>query len=146
MSNEPPMNDPQIIWQSQDTEGMKMSIAQLQERARQHRTRARWAVVTNDLAYIALLAVIGYQFTKVPNTTSRAGLGMLAAGLLYVAYRKHKQLWPLSLAEDAAPATGLETYGANCSARAITGLTYGEFSRRCFPAASFSRCRLSFRS
>jgi uncharacterized membrane protein YfcA len=67
-------------------------------------------VVTNDLSYIALLIFLGFTFARVLNTTSRVGLVFLAIGSFYSVYRRHKQLWPLSLAPDTPPSTGLETY------------------------------------
>jgi hypothetical protein len=110
MQNESPMNDPQAIWQNQNTEEVKMSISQLQQKASQHRARARRMVLTNDLSYIALLVFLGFTFARVPNTTSRVGLVLLAIGSFYSVYRRHNQLWPLSLAPDTPPSTGLETY------------------------------------
>jgi hypothetical protein len=110
MQNEPPMNDPQTIWQNQNTEEMKMSLMQLQQKAKYHRARARRMVITNDLTYIALLVFLGCTFARVPNTTSRVGLVLLAIGSFYSVYRRHKQLWPLSLTPDTPPSTGLETY------------------------------------
>jgi hypothetical protein len=55
-------------------------------------------VVTNDLSYIALLIFLGFTFARVLNTTSRVGLVFLAIGSFYSVYRRHKQLWPVSLA------------------------------------------------
>jgi hypothetical protein len=110
MQNEPPMNDPQTIWQNQNTEEMKMSLTQLEQKVKYHRARARRMVVANDLAYIALLVFLSFTFARVPNTTSRVGLVLLAIGSFYSVYGRHKQLWPLSLTPDTPPSTGLETY------------------------------------
>jgi hypothetical protein len=104
------MNDPQTIWQNQTTEEMKMSLTQLQEKASQHRARARRMVIANDLTYLALVVFLGFTFANVPNTTSRVGLVFLALGSFYSVYRRHKQLWPLPPDPDTLPATGLETY------------------------------------
>ena len=110
MRNEPPISDPQTIWQNQNTGEMKMSLTQFKQKAEQLSVRGRWIAIANDFTYIALLLFIGFEYTKIPNITSRTGLVLLAAGSLYVAYRGHKQWWPLSLAPDAPPDTGLEAY------------------------------------
>jgi hypothetical protein len=72
--------------------------------------KARWTAIANYVTYLAALAFLGFQYTRVPNPTSRAGLVLLAAGSLYVIWRAHKQLWPLSPAPNVPAATGLEAY------------------------------------
>jgi hypothetical protein len=110
MRNEPPINDPQTIWQSQSTEETKMSLTQFRQKAEQLRARARWMAIANDVTYAGLLVFLAFQYAKAPGTISRTGLVLLAAGSFYVVCRGHKRLWPLFLASDSPPDTGLEAY------------------------------------
>jgi hypothetical protein len=103
-------NDPQTIWQNQNTEEIKVSLAYFKQKADQQRTKNLWIVVANDVAYLATIAFLGIVFVKTPNAASRIGLALLAAGSLYVTYLRHKQLWPGSPASDNPPDSGLAVY------------------------------------
>jgi hypothetical protein len=110
MPNEPPIDDPQTIWQSQSTEETKMSLTLFRLKAEQLRARARWMAIANDVTYAGVLVFLAFQYAKAPSTISRTGLVLLAVGSFYVVCRAHKRLWPLFLAPDARPDTGLEAY------------------------------------
>src|SRR5471030_285330 len=110
MRNEPPSSDEQAIWQNQSTEDIKMPLEQFRHKAEYLRLKARWTAIANYAAYLAALAFLGFQYTRVPNPISRAGLVLLAAGSLYVVWRAHKQLWPLSPPSNLSAVTGLEAY------------------------------------
>jgi len=110
MRNNPPNKDPQTIWQNQITEKVNMSAAQFMEKAEQRRARARWLVIAHDLTYVALLALLAFEYMRNAETTWRIGFILLAAGALYVTYRGHKKQWPEKSSPDAPPATGLEAY------------------------------------
>ena len=110
MRNEPPSSDEQAIWQNQSTEEIKMPLEQFRHKAEYLRLKARWTAIANYAAYLAALAFLGFQYTRVPNPISRAGLVLLAAGSLYVVWRAHKQLWPLSPPPNLSAVTGLEAY------------------------------------
>ncbi len=102
-----PNNDPQTIWQNQNSEEIKVSPAYFKLKAEQLRSRNLWIVIATDLVCLATAAFLGYVFMKTPNAAARVGLILLAAGLLYTMYQMHQRLWP------AAPApadTGLDAY------------------------------------
>ncbi len=105
-----PNSDPQTVWQNQNAKEFKMSLTELRQKAEQQRTRNRWLVVGNDLAYLAVIAFLALIFAKTPNITSRAGLALIAAGSLYILYQRHKHLWPGLPVSDAPPDSGLEVY------------------------------------
>jgi hypothetical protein len=88
MQNEPPMNDPQTIWQNQNTEEMKMSLTQLEQKAKYHRARARRMVVANDLAYIALIVFLSFTFTRVPEHDIACRIGAPGDRLLLLGLSK----------------------------------------------------------
>jgi hypothetical protein len=110
MRNEPPNSDPQALWHNQSIEEMKMSLGQFKQKAEHLRVKARWTAITNYVTYLAALVFLGFQYTRVPNPISRAGLVLLAAGSLYVVWQAHKRLWPLSPAPSAPATTGLDAY------------------------------------
>src|ERR1017187_7561827 len=105
-----PISDVQAIWQNQSTEEIQMSLERFKQKAEHLRVKARWMAIASDVTYLAALAFLGFQYTRVPNPISRAGLVIIAAGSLYVAWRAHKQLWPLSGAPSISTTTGLEAY------------------------------------
>jgi hypothetical protein len=105
-----PISDVQAIWQNQSTEEIQMSLERFKQKAEHLRVKARWMAIASDVTYLAALAFLGFQYTRVPNPISRAGLAILAAGSLYVAWRAHKQLWPLSPVPNLSATTGLEAY------------------------------------
>src|ERR1035441_557409 len=110
MRNDPPISDAQAIWQNHSTEEITMSLEQFRHKAKYLQVKARWTAIANYVTYCAALAFLGFQYTRVPNPISRAGLVLLAAGALYVVWRAHKQLWPLSPAPNISASTGLEAY------------------------------------
>ena len=87
-----------------------MPLEQFRHKAEYLQVKARWTVIANYLTYCAVLAFLGFQYTRAPNPISRAGLVLLAAGSLYVVWRAHKQQWPLSPAPNISAATWLEAY------------------------------------
>jgi hypothetical protein len=103
-------NDPQSIWQNQNTEEIKMSLAYFKTKADQQRSKNLWMAIANDVVYLAAIAFLGFSFVRTPNITSRIGLAMLAAGCLYTLYRGHRRLWPGSPASDTSPESGLVIY------------------------------------
>jgi hypothetical protein len=103
-------NDLQTIWQNQNTEEIKVSLTYFKLKAEQLRSKNLWIALTNDFVCVAAAALLGFVSLKTSSLTSRAGLILLAAGLLYVMYETHRQLWPRSLASGATPETGLEAY------------------------------------
>jgi hypothetical protein len=103
-------NDPQAIWQNQNTEEIKVSPAYFKLKADQQRSKNLWMAIANDLVYLAVIPFLGFIFMKTPNTTARVGLALLAAGSLCVVYQKHTRLWPGSPASDTPPRSGLEVY------------------------------------
>lgn len=105
-----PISDVQAIWQNQSTEEIQTSLERFKQKAEHLRVKARWMAIASDVTYLAALAFLGFQYTRVPNPISRAGLAILGAGSLYVAWRAHKQLWPLSPVPDLSATTGLEAY------------------------------------
>jgi hypothetical protein len=105
-----PNNDPQSIWQNQNTEEIQMSLAYFKTRADQQRFKNLWMAIANDVVYLAVIAFLGFTFVRTPNITSRVGLALLAAGCIYTLYRGHRRLWPGSPASDASPDSGLAVY------------------------------------
>jgi hypothetical protein len=102
-----PNNDPQTIWQSQKTEEIKVSPAYFRLKADQQRTKNRWTSIATDFVYLATVVFVGFLFFRTSNATSRIGLAMLAAGSLYVIYRRHQKLWP---GPGTPPDSGIEAY------------------------------------
>lgn len=99
--------DLQSLWQNQKAEEIRMSTEEFRVKAERLRVKARRMAVANGVAYVAALGFLGFTFMKIPNVVSRAGLVMLAAGALYVAWRAHQRLWPSG---GPSSETGIEAY------------------------------------
>jgi hypothetical protein len=103
-------NDPQTIWQNQNTEEIKVSLAYFRQRAEHQRTKNIRAVVATYLVYLGTIVVIAIISWRSPNLTSLVGCGLLTIGLLYAIAQRHKHLWPSPPASDASPDSGLVAY------------------------------------
>src|SRR5206468_812405 len=97
----------QSLWQNQKAEEIRMSTEEFRVKADRLRVKAQRMAVANAAAYVAVVGILGFIFMKISNVVSRAGLVMLAAGALYVAWRAHQRLWPSG---GPSSETGIEAY------------------------------------
>ena len=110
MRNEPPIDDPQALWQNQSTEEIRVPLEYFRRKAEDLRATARWKAVATSLVYLATLGFLAFQYTSLPNPIPSAGLVLLAAGCLYGAWRAYRQVWSMSEAPDLPAATGVAAY------------------------------------
>ena len=100
-------NDPQTIWQNQNTEEIKVSLEYFRQRTEHQRSSNIRAVVATYVVYIGIIVITGIISLKTPNVTLRVGWGLLTIGLLYAIVQTHKRLLPPAA---AAPESGLVAY------------------------------------
>src|SRR5688572_5342299 len=115
---QPPLNDPILIWQNQETEKTKMSIEEVRHKAQKFLAKTRF---DNAIGFVfTLIAVI---FCAVVLVEGRGAAPRVIAALvmtmmlvrvvrsLYFSYRKYGRIWhATTLGNDAALRTCLEFY------------------------------------
>jgi hypothetical protein len=110
MPDEPPMNDPKTIWQSQPTEATKMSLDEIRQKAHKLQRRAQAAAVLWIVIGLALCVAFAHSFFKDQGLFLRIGWGILSLWSLYGAYHAYKWIWPGSSAEDGTLRASVESY------------------------------------
>lgn len=102
MSGQSPEDDNiQQVWQSQPTEGVRMSTEQLQAGATQFQRRIQRRNLREYLASAAVVLFFAYQFRHGGDPLACVGAALLIAGTLYVAWSLHAKGSSRSLPGDA---------------------------------------------
>ena len=87
--NETPNQLMQEIWQSQPTEGIKMSVEEIRQRAGKLERKVRMRNLREYIGALIAAAGLTYFFVRVHDVPVRIALAMLLAGLAYLAYQLH---------------------------------------------------------
>ena len=74
------------LWQSQPTEGIKMSIDQIRMSAGKFQRRIRYRNVREYIAAIAVLGFSSFEFWRAGDLLVRIGFVLIAAGTFYVVW------------------------------------------------------------
>lgn len=100
MANELPQDDMRNVWQKQETEGVQMSLVEIQQKAgRLYRQIHR----RNLREYVAVVVVVlgfGFYIYHFHSVVVRVGSSLVIAGGLYVAYQLHRRASARALPED----------------------------------------------
>lgn len=110
MPSEFPGNDPRNIWQSQPTEGFKMSADQLHRKALERQSKARFEALKSIGIGIVMCALFAWTFARANELPLRAGFGLLSLWSLYFAWQAYKWIWPGRLEPGEALGTTLQAY------------------------------------
>ena len=102
-----PNNDPQTIWQNQNTEEIKVSIEYFKIKAEQLRSRNHWMVLANDLVCLATVAFLGYIFWETPIGSAPS-------------QRASKRTWWSSKAIPRARSKTLKTWRSSLKMELVT--------------------------
>jgi Flp pilus assembly protein TadB len=86
-SSEP--NNPQNAWQSQPTEGVRMSIAEVQARASAFQTKISRRNLREYAAAAIVVLFFGYRFAYTADPFIRGGMALIIAGTCYVVWQLH---------------------------------------------------------
>jgi hypothetical protein len=78
------------LWQSQKTEGVRMSIEQVQASAGKMQRKIEFRNAREYVAAFLVVVFFGYEFSRAPDLLVRAGFALLIAGMCYL-------VWHLSL-------------------------------------------------
>lgn len=96
------------LWQSQSTEGVRMSVEQIQAVAGKFQRRIHWRNVREYVAAMFLVVFFSYEFFRGNDPVVRAGFGLLIAGIFYLIWHLlSKGSWR-PLPEDAGLSSCIE--------------------------------------
>jgi Flp pilus assembly protein TadB len=96
------------LWQSQSTEGVRMSVEQIQAVAGKFQRRIHWRNVREYVTAMFLVVFFSYEFFRGNDPVVRAGFGLLIAGIFYLIWHLlSKGSWR-PLPEDAGLSSCIE--------------------------------------
>lgn len=72
------------LWQSQPTEGVRMSIDQIRLSAGTFQRRIHWRNVREYVTAVSLAVFFGFEFWRAGDLTVRMGFGLLIIGIFYL--------------------------------------------------------------
>jgi hypothetical protein len=72
------------LWQSQPTEGVRMSVEQIRVSAGTFQRRIHWRNVREYVAAIAVVVFAAYEFFRGNDLLVRTGFGLMIAGVFYL--------------------------------------------------------------
>ncbi len=89
------------IWQCQKTEGVRMSIAEVQAKASVLHNKIRWRNMREYGAAAVVVLFFGYRFVETADLLVRVGMGMIVAGTCYLTWQLHVRGSSRQLPADA---------------------------------------------
>jgi hypothetical protein len=96
------------LWQSQSTEGVRMSVEQIQAVAGKLQRRIHWRNIREYVAAIAVIVFSAYEFFRGGDLLVRTGFGLIIAGTSYLIWHLlSKGSWR-PLPEDAGLSSCIE--------------------------------------
>jgi len=72
------------LWQSQPTEGVRMSVEQIQAAAGKFQRRIHWRNLREYVTAVLLVAFFSYEFFRGGDLLVRTGFGLMIAGIFYL--------------------------------------------------------------
>lgn len=94
------------LWQDQKTEGVRMSVAEVQASAGKFQRRIRSRNAREYVAAAVVVAFFGFEFWRAGDMFVRTGFALLIAGLVYVVGQLHARGSSKTIPRDA----GLSSY------------------------------------
>ena len=111
MANEPARDEEmKNVWQSQEGEGLEMSLDEIRLKAEKHGRRIDWRNAREYIAALAVAVFLGFSFFRTTDVLSRAGFGLVIASVLYIAWHLHRKGSRRRLPSDLGVADCLQFY------------------------------------
>ena len=103
-------NDRQMreIWQGQPTEGVRMSVEQIQASAGSFQRNIQWRNAREYVAAIAVVVFFGWEYSRTPDLPARIGFGLMIAGMFYMVWVLLSRGSGRPLPEDAGRSSFIE--------------------------------------
>jgi len=93
-------NSMKQIWQSQPTEGVRMSVAEVQARAGKFQRRILRRNMREYVAAAAMMVFFTYEFWRAEDLLARIGFALIIAGIGYLAWQLHSRGSSSALPKD----------------------------------------------
>lgn len=107
MSEESPQDrELKELWQGQKTEGVRMSVAEIQASAGKFQRKIQWRNAREYVASAAMVVFFGFEFWRGGDPLVRIGFALLIAGICFLAWQLHVRGSWSPLPKDA----GLSSY------------------------------------
>jgi len=79
------------LWQSQKTEGVRMSVEQIRLSAGKFQRRIGWRNAREYVAALLVAAFFVFQMIRGGDPLTRVGFGLIVAGVCYVVWQLHSR-------------------------------------------------------
>jgi hypothetical protein len=96
------------LWQGQPTEGVRMSIEQVQASAGSFQRKIQWRNAREYVAAFVVVVFFGFQFVRTGDLGARMGFGLLIAGMCYMVWQLHSRGSWRAVPKDAALSSCIE--------------------------------------
>lgn len=107
MSDESPQDrELRELWQNQKTEGVRMSVAEVEASAGKFQRRIQWRNLREYVAAAAVVVFFGFEFWRAGDMLVRVGFALIIAGTCYLSWQLHARGSWKPLPRDA----GLSSY------------------------------------
>jgi hypothetical protein len=81
----------QQVWQSQPTEGVRMSVAEVQSKASAFQSKIWWRNLREYAAAALVVLFFGYRMLGTADLLVRAGMALIIAGTCYLTWQLHRK-------------------------------------------------------
>lgn len=96
------------LWQNQKTEGVRMSVAEVQAGAGKFQRRIKSRNTREYVASIVVVAFFGFEFWRAGDLLVRIGFMLAIAGVAYVVWQLHARASSKALPQDAGFSSYIE--------------------------------------
>ncbi len=96
------------LWQSQPTEGVRMSVEQIQASAGKFQRKIQFRNIREYVAAVTVLVFAGFEFWHAGPLLVRVGFGLIAAGTFYLIWHLLSRGSARTLPEDAGRTSFIE--------------------------------------
>jgi hypothetical protein len=109
MSDESPQDrHMRELWQSQQTEGVHMSVEQIRASAGKFQRRIQGRNLREYIAAAVVAVFFGFEFWRAGDPLARTGFGLVIAGMCYLVWHLHTNGSSSSLPEDVGISTCIQ--------------------------------------
>lgn len=101
-------NNLQQVWQTQPTEGVRMSLAEVQQKAAAFRSKIWWRNLREYAAGALVVAFFGYRMLGTADLLVRIGMALIIAGTCYLTWQLHVRGSSRQLPKEAGVSSFIE--------------------------------------
>lgn len=110
MPSESSRKNPQSIWQNQKGEGIRMSVDDIRRKAKKFQSKILWRNAREYVAALVVVVFFLYDFGRTTDVLTRAGFGLIIAGMLYLVWQLHRRGSSRSVPEEMGLASGVQFF------------------------------------